>query len=337
MAKFAEPFDARAFAASRPSFSETNVRLLDRLPELTQRWLPGGKFEGREYIVRNPRRPDQRLGSFRINLDSGKWADFATGERGGDAVSLYAFIHSITQHAALRELTGVDSQAPSRRSLAANSANPANRARTPGGALSSVDTEIAARRLYDRAKPVLGSPAETYLCRRGLMFSPAWKCLRFDELRYRGTGLHPCLIAPVIDDGGRLTGVQRTYLDDDGRKLAVAEPKLSLGRIRGGAIRLAEPRDELFICEGLEDGLTVMQSVAGACVWVAAGAGMMRLMYVPPHVRTVIIAADNDPAGEQAALAAAERLSTTMREVRIIRPPAPAKDFNEHLLAGEPK
>jgi hypothetical protein len=35
------------------------------LPALCQRWLPGGKFIGREYVVRNPRRNDRRPGSFR--------------------------------------------------------------------------------------------------------------------------------------------------------------------------------------------------------------------------------------------------------------------------------
>jgi hypothetical protein len=54
------------------------------------RWLPGGKFEGREYVVRNPTRNDKRPGSFKVNRDTGQWADFATGDKGADLVSLVA-------------------------------------------------------------------------------------------------------------------------------------------------------------------------------------------------------------------------------------------------------
>ena len=36
----------------------------------------------------NPRRADRHLGSFQINVRTGKWADFATGDRGGDLISL---------------------------------------------------------------------------------------------------------------------------------------------------------------------------------------------------------------------------------------------------------
>jgi hypothetical protein len=74
------------------------------LPALCQRWLPGGKFIGREYVVRNPRRNDQRPGSFSVNVRTGRWADFASGEKGGDPVSLAAFIFNLKQDEAARRL-----------------------------------------------------------------------------------------------------------------------------------------------------------------------------------------------------------------------------------------
>jgi hypothetical protein len=39
-----------------------------------------------EYIVLNPRRADNHLGSFSINLRTGCWADFSSNDRGGDPV-----------------------------------------------------------------------------------------------------------------------------------------------------------------------------------------------------------------------------------------------------------
>jgi hypothetical protein len=55
-------------------------------------------------VARNPRRQDRHLGSFRVNLRTGRWADFATGDRGGDVVSLAAFLAGISQADAARHL-----------------------------------------------------------------------------------------------------------------------------------------------------------------------------------------------------------------------------------------
>ena len=66
--------------------------------------LPIGKKEGNEYIALNPTRNDKNLGSFRINTRTWKWADFATNDRGGDIISLYAYIRGVKQFTAAKEL-----------------------------------------------------------------------------------------------------------------------------------------------------------------------------------------------------------------------------------------
>ena len=71
--------------------------------QLVPQWLPDGRQCGNEWIARNPNRNDRRLGSFKINLKSGRWADFATGDAGGDLISLYAYLHGLGQsEAAIR-------------------------------------------------------------------------------------------------------------------------------------------------------------------------------------------------------------------------------------------
>jgi hypothetical protein len=45
----------------------------------------------------NPTRGDRRRGSFRINLKTGAWADFASSDKGGDLISLGAYLHGISQ------------------------------------------------------------------------------------------------------------------------------------------------------------------------------------------------------------------------------------------------
>lgn len=60
-------------------------------------WLPQGRQEGDEWVAINPVRPgDKSLGSFRFNMVTGLWSDFADNgneSSGSDAVSLYAYLH----------------------------------------------------------------------------------------------------------------------------------------------------------------------------------------------------------------------------------------------------
>jgi hypothetical protein len=72
---------------------------------LLPRWLPDGRRIGSEWLARNPTRPDRHLGSFRVNLKSGRWADFATGDAGGDLISLRAYLDGTSQLKAAVRLT----------------------------------------------------------------------------------------------------------------------------------------------------------------------------------------------------------------------------------------
>lgn len=89
------------------NFNGINRRLLSMSKSLVGQWLPGGKFEGVEYVCLNPRREDRNIGSFKINTMNGKWSDFADecdGAKGGDLISLYAYIKGLSQGAAARKL-----------------------------------------------------------------------------------------------------------------------------------------------------------------------------------------------------------------------------------------
>jgi putative DNA primase/helicase len=71
---------------------------LPHLLELCRRWLPGGRIAGREWICGSLR--GEAGGSCKVNIVTGRWSDFATGEKGGDVVSLAAAIHRLTQREA---------------------------------------------------------------------------------------------------------------------------------------------------------------------------------------------------------------------------------------------
>jgi hypothetical protein len=94
----------RASQQTRLDFDQVSAAAMTVLPELLARWLPDGQRRGHEWVARNPRRDDRHVGSFSINLKTGRWADFATGDRGGDVVSLAAFLAGTSQTEAARRL-----------------------------------------------------------------------------------------------------------------------------------------------------------------------------------------------------------------------------------------
>ena len=92
-------------------FDAINQSALAAFPAVLNRLLPGGKVIGRELIALNPRRADRNLGSFKINRYNGKWMDFATGDKGGDPVSLVAYLANVSQGEAARllaQMLGLD-------------------------------------------------------------------------------------------------------------------------------------------------------------------------------------------------------------------------------------
>lgn len=190
----------------------------------------------------------------------------------------------------------------------------------------------AARRLWHQGVSIANSPAETYLRGRGLKppFPPS---LRFiPNLTHAPSGLSfPVMIAGVQRLDRSLVAVHRTYLSAEGEaKAAVSQSKMSLGLVRGGAVRLAAHDGELIVGEGIESTLSAMQA-SGLPGWAALSTSGLASLDLPPDVRAVTIAADNDinGAGQRAASAAAARWVGERRAVRVALPPAPGTDFND--------
>ncbi|WP_396957036.1 VapE domain-containing protein [Nitrosomonas sp.] len=97
---------------NRIDFKRIADAALGRARALVPQWLPGGETTGAEYKCLNPTRSDHRKGSFSINLVTGIWFDFATGDGGGDLISLYAYIHHLSQLDAAKAVTEQLGMAP---------------------------------------------------------------------------------------------------------------------------------------------------------------------------------------------------------------------------------
>ena len=125
----------------------------------------------------------------------------------------------------------------------------------------------------------------------------------------------------------------------------MGNPKMSLGSVAGGCIRLwrgasrkplaqAPEGEVVAIAEGIETALSVVIACPELRVLAAVSLANMGNLPLPPTVREVIICADNDVANEAAARAlerAADRYAEQGRNVRIARPPV-GKDFNDTLV-----
>ena len=195
------------------------------------------------------------------------------------------------------------------------------------------DTIEAARKIWTSAGPIAGTAGAAYLFNRGVTMTLP-DSLRFARLKHPSGGIHPAVVALVVTPDRRIAGVQRIFVAEDGNgKAKVPTPKLSLGRIAGNAIRLGAPAREIIVTEGLEDALSVQQAL-GRVTWAAAGASMLSRMVFPLAVRSVVIARDNDNAGEREAAKSAMLFAERGLTVRVMAPAAPAKDFNEALNMG---
>jgi len=192
--------------------------------------------------------------------------------------------------------------------------------------------------LWNRCGDPVGTPAEVYARSRGITIPlppsirfgnvPAWRDRDTDEW----TKDIPAMVCAGVDAEGYLVAIQRIFLRNGGKaKAAMKKPKLTLGRIRGAALRLGPPQPEVIVCEGPEDGLSLMQELAGASVWVSFGTALMADIEYPPEVRRVTLAGDNNPAGRAAIARAAEELSLRGMSVKTMFPAPEFEDWNDQL------
>ncbi len=178
-------------------------------------------------------------------------------------------------------------------------------------------------RWWDAAKP--HHPLlKRYLQARGLSVEPP------PSLRLARWG-KPFMLARVEGPQG-LAGMHLTELLPDGS--GRVSKRLAKGsHPSGGAIRLypLEAGKPLALAEGIETALAVHQAT-GWPVWACVSALGLERVELPAEAREVVIAADHDKAGLEAANALARRLLSKGRKVRLAVPPKAGQDWLETLV-----
>jgi hypothetical protein len=163
------------------------------------------------------------------------------------------------------------------------------------------DNSELARQLWSRAVSLRGTPAELYLRRRECVIdSPNIRFLK-GEGRH-----HHAMIARFSSRDGSTSGIHMTRINADGGKADIEPVKIMLGPSAGWPIIVAGGDDSLCIAEGIEDTATMQMAIGGAA-WAAGSAGRIaQCLRRAKSFSKIIMAVDDDLAGERALKAALE-------------------------------
>ena len=205
---------------------------------------------------------------------------------------------------------------------------------------SSKDTGLKAKKLWRESLPITEEdPAGKYLNQtRSLQLKSFPYSLRYHPslatIVEGEFATFPALIAAYCNPEGRLSQIHRTFLTADGQKADLEKPKkMMAGSVpKGGAIRLAPVTDTIGIAEGIETALSA-QALYGLPVWAAYSKGYLESFEPPSLVHTLIVFADNDKAGMDAANGLARRLVARGIDVQIRVPKEGGTDFNDLLVS----
>jgi DNA primase len=203
------------------------------------------------------------------------------------------------------------------------------------------------RRVWREATALTGTMGELFLRDVRHISLDAWPpTLRFHpQLAYGPLSegrFFPGIVCPVQNQAGQFRGIWRIFLNPaTGDKAPVEAPRLGLGEIAGGGVRLTPVGAEVVLGEGVETMLAVLRSAPGRSYVAGLSTSIMRRIELPAQVATVILLEENDApdkngrrASPEAVQALSARLVNEGRRVRIARPPEGFKDFNDVLMGG---
>lgn len=335
-----------------PDAADVSARLAARMDTLAAQLLPAGRRKGNYWSVGGvDNSPGKSLFVHVAGGKAGKWQDAATGEF-GDALDLVAACQCRGDLKAAYAW-GLDWLG----GTAVMAAAPVQPRESAARAASDEDEKLrrAALRIWLEGRPSLaGTPAADYLRGRGIDLAALGRqprALRFHPACWNRerNGPLPALVAAVSGPDGAHIATHRTWIAPDGQggwcKAALEDGKKSLGKIMGGCIRIARgasgkpladaPPDEwVVIGEGIETCLSIAVAVPELRVLCAVSMANLATVVLPPQVRRLILAADNDskPKAQAAFQRVVARLLDAGLDVRVARADI-GKDFNDTLRA----
>lgn len=258
-------------------FQRVNQAGLAACPGLLERILPGGRLRGKEYTCSDLSGGNGN--SCSVNIRTGKWSDFATGEKGGDLVSLVAQINRVSQGEGLRLLAGMIGMDLPQAASASKADKPKPILPVPEGVAEP-----------DMTHPEDGRPYEVY-----------YYCDEADRL----LGLTARYLKPGLDRHGKREKVvrPRVYTGEGWRWQGFDKPYPFYGLNR---LRLSPADRPVIIVEGESKADVLYNRLDGRCPVLSIFGGSPKAAGMdcgPLAGRRVIIWPDNDEPGQKAALA----------------------------------
>ncbi len=212
----------------------------------------------------------------------------------------------------------------------------------------------AALRIWQTASPAAGTPVEIYLKSRGLhlqmpstiTFHPVEGNLSNrgiagpipDSIRYHPAcphpykiGLHRAMVARVSINGETgLCGVHNTFLNEDGTKADLNPNRIMRGRIKRGGVWLADYACAALSTSGLVN-LQIPELHEGLIIGEGIESTLSLMQITDRHSGKIIIGADNDDPGRNAAHKAANRFCSEGHDVQVLAPHEIGKDWNDFI------
>jgi hypothetical protein len=304
--------------SERVDFAAVKAASLRSLDFIIPRLLHGGKRQGDEWVVRNPTRNDNKAKSFSINMRTGVWCDFATGDKGGDMIDLVAYLNGKSNLDAARELADMLGLAGGSKTRAQGSAEAGDEAtERAGDAAGPADFRGPPKESPPRTPPDKdGKPAFVIAGNEGPL-------ARHNELRrhiYR-QGCVPVRIKIIKKDGkGALNAYRVTGADGvSGWQYAKPEGFQQIPYfVDGSDPFVAKINQPIFWTEGEKDVETVAR--LGGLAFTFGGTGDGQPDGCQQYVvgRPVVILADNDKPGREHAEKKAALASEGATSVKII-------------------
>jgi hypothetical protein len=297
-------------------------------------------------------------GSLVVNIAGnreGFWNDFETGEK-GDIVSLVQREKNLDFKEAINYLADV-LNVRSGQDISQHKISPHyQRHPTVQDSLEQIK-ENAARlnavsELKLKSKPIERTLAETYLQHERNIEGSLTTDLRYipkgTTFMYQGerrTIQHHCLAAFGRNQEERLSSVQLTKLDDQGKRaltqMGEKLSKIHYGIAKGSFVFLQEDKatNRVFMAEGIETALSLKE--AGIKGRIVASMGIYNMANYQASEKEIILCADNDEHKPHSqAYKTIEKAQTHFqaqgKSVSLIKPIQPGDDFNDVLKKQGP-
>jgi putative DNA primase/helicase len=272
--------------------------------------------KGRDYVVRNPRRNDRSVGSFRIDIKTARFYDFASKDRGGDFIDLVAFVECC-------DLLTAGRRCEERMPVARKMGKMIPFSSIAGSIISNLSDKPAKKKknnsvyIWNRSVKSMG---HAYLERKRITIGNA----RVNVYKGRKSLLIP-LTDEIPSDEKHLQIKGLQFIREDGEKFFIRN--LSIQGLFHIASDYGCAKDTVLIAEGFATSRTIAEATELFTIAAMSACNMTNVTLVIHKLlpkSKIVIAADNDEAGRKAAEEASRTLG---KQVQIIYPTS--KDFND--------